>query len=144
MSSQFRAFLDSQTERKFPPNLEEEWRKNTFPAICSSDCPHHQCGYHNEEHYGKPCEMQWEPKESAKMQTTKPPNPNEELLRQVKPSLTQHIEKAVEKAFKPIEDRIKKIEEQANTHTPINRSFNGTRITTRIDIGTNRERIHYD
>jgi phage head maturation protease len=45
-----------------PPttNLQQHWRHQTFPEICSDSCPHVQCPYRREENFGKKCLQQLE------------------------------------------------------------------------------------
>ena len=45
-------------------NMEEDYRQKEFPEICSEQCPHTTCAYHNEKHYGQPCEMRFESKKN--------------------------------------------------------------------------------
>lgn len=108
----------SQFERAFPPNLENESRKNRFPEICFP-CKNVQCPYRKRENFGKPCKMQFSQYENAKMKPNSQDNPNESLLR----NLEIGIEEAIEKAMEPFEKRLQAME---NTEPSINRSFNGT------------------
>ena len=142
MRSQFQAFLDGE-ERSVklgkPMNIEEEYRKNEFPQICSAECPHKTCGYHNQEHYGKPCEMQWAPKETKdKLLTHTIPKTS------YSESITLMVENAVKKAFKPLEDRLKAIENTPDYHVTrsLTPTLNGERI--RVDRGMNQERIVHE
>jgi len=41
-------------------STEEEWRKQKFPDVCSSDCENVQCPYRRHENYGKPCLLKFE------------------------------------------------------------------------------------
>lgn len=73
-------------ERKFPINLKEEFQKHEFPETCTELCPHHQCPYHRQENYGRPCFQQWnnylnEGWWNRFKVTIAPANPNEQLLR---------------------------------------------------------------
>lgn len=117
------------TERAL--SIEEEHRKHAYPEICSEDCPHKTCGYHTEANYGKPCFMRFE-------QYKTPPQPQSDPL--ARTPLLRQIEEEVTKAFQPLEERLRKIENREKQAT-IERSFafNGKR--TRVDTGTNQERI---
>jgi len=109
----------SQFERAFPPNLENESRRQKYPQTCSAQCPHRTCGYHTLENYGKPCQMQWKPHKNENMQPNSKSNINETLLR----NLEIGIVEVIEKAMKPFEKRLQAME---NAKPSINRSFNGT------------------
>ena len=134
MKSQFRIVLDglertASQELNNPIDIEEEWRKKEFPQICSKECKHTQCGYHNPDHYGQACEMQWKPKETE----GKPlPHSVPSTSYSEGYTLAQQIEKAVKKAFKPIDDRLKAIENAPDLH--VQRSFNSTPKET-IPVG---------
>ena len=124
------------SELNNPPDIDEEHRKTTYPEICSEDCPHRTCPYHTQENYGRPCFMRFE-------QYKTPPQhmpPSDRPTPYAKASLTQSIEEAVKQAFRPIEQRLTALENQAGYERhPELRSLNGKRI--RLDIGTNQERI---
>lgn len=138
--SQFKNFINKETERKLPPSIEEQSRKNKFPEICSDQCPHKTCGYHTQENYGKACQMQFSQYENEKMQPNSKPNPNQELLRT---TFEEKLTKALRKALQPTIERLDAIE--AQDRKVVTRSFfNGTRIPFRVDENLNQKNFNYD
>jgi len=112
----FRDFLDGKTERNTDPNSSE------YPQTCTKECPHTQCSsYGTPEMEGKVCRN--------RVKT------NQQILDETQNSVTQ----AVERAFKPLNDRLDEIERQINvSDSP---PLNGETIP--LSRGTNQERIKY-
>lgn len=107
--SGFRAMLEA-SQKGTERSMEQQYRESEFPEICTPECKHRTCPYYRQENFGKACKMRLE-------QYKTPKNVNLPIQRQ--------IEKAIEKAFEPYENRLKRIEEYAQNYTK-NRSFNGT------------------
>ena len=121
MRSQFRAFLDRDSEkgeqRAFHlPTGEEAPPRICDPSICKiTACPQRN----NVDQHGKECWYYTQKNKGAPLPHSVSPTSYSEGY-----TLAQQIEKVLQKALKPLHDRLEKLENEPDYH--VQRSFNGT------------------
>lgn len=111
----FRAMLETieQKNRAIPSESVSSTSPESFPEICTTDCPHHQCSsWGTVEMQGKPC------------RNRVPKNPPS-TLPQITRGIEEQIEEAVKRAFKPIDEKITKLEREAFEHRVENQELDG-------------------
>jgi DNA-binding NtrC family response regulator len=112
----FRAMLDAIKKTNEGQPLQPQ--SSNFPEICSRmKCPFPDCEYYETgENEGKPCRFAsgWR---TTPQEVAKNPNPPK--------AFHEAIEEAVKRAFKPIDEKLKKIEREAFEDKVEDQQFNG-------------------